>query len=94
MANRDALHEIVAEVFSKWTRNDLQARAEASRIPLGAALSFPEVLHDEHLRERNMWQRIHYNDGDSVRSPRPSFVMAGIERDVLALSEIEEALNG
>ena len=94
MTNRDALHEIIAEAFIQWTRSEIQHRAEVARIPLGAVLTFPEVLDDPHLRERNMWQQIRYNDGDAVVSPRPPFVMQGIERDVLALTEPEDASNG
>ena len=94
MKNRDALHEIIADVFIQRTRSEIQQRAEVARIPLGAVLSFPEVLNDPHLNERGMWQRINYNDGDSVLSPRPPFVMSAIKRDVLALSEPKDAMDG
>ncbi len=94
MTNRDALHEIIADAFIQWTRSEIQQRAESARIPLGAVLSFPEVLSDPHLKARNMWQRISYNDGDSVLSPRPPFVMTGINRDDLALTEPEGANDG
>ena len=94
MTNRDALHEIIAGAFIQWTRSEIQSRAETARIPLGAVLTFPEVLSDPHLEARNMWQQIRYNDGDSVRSPRPPFVMSGIDRDDLALTEPEGANDG
>ncbi len=94
MTNRDALHEIIAQAFIQWTRSEIQHRAEMARIPLGAVLTLPEVLDDPHLQERGMWQQIRYNDGDSVRSPRPPFVMQGIERDDLALKEPESTSDG
>lgn len=94
MTNRDALHEIVATAFAQWTRGEIQARATAARIPLGAALSLSEVLNDPHLAERQMWQSIQLDTGATVRSPRPSFVMQGIERDKLAVSDIVAAPNG
>ena len=94
MTNRDALHEIIAKAFIQWTRSEIQHRAEMARIPLGAVLTFPEVLSDPHLEARNFWQRIWYNDGDSVVSPRPPFVMPGIDRDDVALTEPEGTNDG
>lgn len=94
MTNRDALHEIIGKAFIQWTRSEIQQRAETARIPLGAVLTLPEVLSDPHLEARNMWQRIKYNDGDSVLSPRPPFVMPGIERDVLTMVEPESSTDG
>ena len=94
MANRDALHEIIANVFIQWTRTEIQTRAEHVRVPIGAALMFPEVLADEHLAERHMWQSISYNDGDAVLTPRPPFTMARISRKALSLSEPEAPING
>ena len=74
MLNRDALHEIIANVFSQWTRAEIQRRAEIARVPIGAALTFPEILADPHLRERDVWQTIKFNDGESVVSPRLPYV--------------------
>ena len=94
MENRDALHEIIGEAFMQWTRDEIQARAERARIPLGAILSFSEVLDDPHLRARNMWQQIHYNDGDCVTSPRIPYVMDAIERRDLTLTEPTDGEDG
>ena len=92
--NRDELHEIISNVFIQWTRAEVQARAETARIPVGAALDFTEVLDDQHLAQRNMWQSIFDATGQSVKSPRPPFVMDGITRESAELSEPEFSERG
>ena len=95
MANRDALHEIIASVFINWTRAEIQKRAETARIPLGAALSFTEVLDDPHLAERDVWQFIKNENAEHpLRSPRPPYVMNGIKRADLSLSTPTTSAHG
>lgn len=55
MENRDALHQLTAKALANLSRDEIQRRAEECRIPLGAVLSFDEVLNDHHLASRNMW---------------------------------------
>lgn len=95
MANRDELHEIIASVFKNWTRADIQERAEIARIPLGAALSFTEVLNDPHLAEREVWQHIASEETESLlRSPRPPYTMNGISRPNLTLNKLGSSVDG
>ena len=70
MQNRDELHEITAEVLAKLTRDEVQQRAVDCRIPLGAVLSFEEVLDDVHLTRRNMWVDRTTSSNRTVRVPR------------------------
>ena len=69
MANRDALHEIAAAALAELTKADIEARAEACRIPLGVVQTFDDVLADKHLAERDFWQQIVQPDGSLVKSP-------------------------
>ncbi|MXW54376.1 MAG: hypothetical protein F4X44_03620 [Gammaproteobacteria bacterium] len=70
MQNRQELHEITAGVLAKLTRNEVQQRAVDCRIPLGAVLSFEEVLDDVHLAARNMWISRSTPSGHAVNVPR------------------------
>ncbi|MYD43078.1 MAG: hypothetical protein F4W90_04200 [Gammaproteobacteria bacterium] len=94
MANRDDLHEIIGAVFIDWTRSEIQQRATEARVPIGAALSFSEVLDDPHLAERHMWQEVEYGDGDSVRSPRPPYIMRDISRESVQLTDPVHPTDG
>ena len=93
MENRDALHNIVAAVFSQWTRAEIQQRAEVARVPIGAALTFPEVLADAHLEERRSWQSIAFNDRETVRSPKLPFAASENRDETHCLSTVQEALS-
>ena len=76
MENRDALHAIIAGAVLPLTREEMLRRASECRFPLGVVLDFEEVLAAEHLRERNVWQRV--TDGErEVLSPRPGWVVHG-----------------
>ena len=94
MANRDELHQIIEDVLKQWTREEIQERAEIARIPVGAVLSFDEVLNDRHLDSRSMWQTLAASDGKSVRTPRPAFVMDGLDFDKQVLNPVESLSNG
>ena len=75
MKNRDTVHEIVTERFERWTRAEILERAETARVPIGAVLTFEEVLEDRHLAGRNMWDEVLVADGSSVKSPRLPFML-------------------
>ena len=88
MANRDVLHQIVADRFLRWTRKEIQEKAQTARIPVGASLSFDEVLADVHLEERNFWQEV--SDGTRAFRTAPlPFAIDGSRMESVALSEIE-----
>ena len=94
MVNRDALHDIIDTVFSRWTRREIQKRAEIARIPVGAVLTFSEVLNDPHLRYRQIWQEMKLQDNNNVLSPRPAFTMAGLEAIQPKLNSVEHLRYG
>ena len=74
MENRDALHAIIATAVLPLTRDEMLERAAEYRFPLGVVLDFDEVLAAEHLRQRDVWQRV--TDGaHEVLSPRPGWVV-------------------
>ena len=77
MQNRDVLHEITAGVLAKLTRDEIQRRAVDCRIPLGAVLSFNEVLDDIHLASRNMWILRKTPSNQSVSVPRLPWLCHG-----------------
>ena len=94
MEHRDELHAIIEKCFIQWTRSDIQTRAEIARIPIGALLTFDEVLADEHLTARSMWQSIRDHTGEKVQSPRLPFKIPDLEQSELTLGEVEEPTNG
>ena len=89
MKNRDALHEIIATQMMQWTREEIQAKAEHTRIPIGAALSFEEVLEDQHLAERGFWQRALSENGQVLRSPRVPFSIEDLRLDRISIEKVE-----
>ncbi len=88
MANREALHELIAGRLARRTKAAIEASAEACRIPLGVVRSFDDVLADPHLRERAVWQRLAAGDRE-VRSPRPAWRIHGETRPVPQLRAAE-----
>lgn len=89
MQNRDALHEIIGEKMSQWSRAEIQQKAEMTRIPVGAALSFEEVLKDEHLEERAFWQTVVDEKGRVLRAPRVPFKIDDLRLDSMTIEKIE-----
>ena len=90
MKNRDVLHEIIAEKMLQWTREEIVSRAEYTRIPLGAAFSFPEILNDRHLSERDFWQSVTLSNDEVLRSPRIPYQIKNLTPTELELRAIEE----
>ena len=89
MEHRDELHEIIAEKLLCWTRAEIQERAERNRIPVGASLTFEEVLADPHLAGRKFWQEIKTEKGDSYLSPRIPYRFDDFDPETLQLNGIE-----
>lgn len=94
MENRDALHAIVAEKFAQWSRKEILDRAEIARVPIGAVLTFNEVLNDPHLEYRNMWTLVNAPDGSTLRSPRLPFTINRHTAQDPAISVKEGHANG
>ena len=94
MKHRDALHLIIADILGKWTRAEILRKAEECRIPLGVVLSFREVLEDEHLRERQLWQQVSGPSRRSVTSPRVAWKIHGAQQADTTLRNIEDLAHG
>ena len=70
MANRDAIHEIVASVLIEWDKEYVRERATSFRIPAGVVQTFDEVLEDEHLRTREFWRPLSMKMAPRMQAPR------------------------
>ncbi|MPZ99538.1 MAG: hypothetical protein GEU80_09440 [Dehalococcoidia bacterium] len=77
MEHADELDAIAFEAFEGKTRRQLLAEAQEQwRVPIGAALTFPELLEDDHLAARGFWEAADV-DGKRVRMPGSGFRLAG-----------------
>ena len=63
--HRDALHEIIAAALAPLTRASIEARADATRVPIGIVQTLDDVLADPQLADRDFWHTV-----GQVRSPR------------------------
>ena len=67
--NRWHQREELDNIITSWTnvhdRRDLASLLQAQGIPAADAKSAPELIKDEHLRNRGFWEEIH--------DPRPGF---------------------
>ncbi len=87
--NREALHQIIAQVVAPRTREEIQTRADEYRIPCGLVQSLDDVLADPHLAERGVWQYLEDAAGVRLRSPRPAWHIHGDPVPALAPSVVE-----
>ena len=87
MRNRDALHDLIADILAPMSRAEIEQRIDECRIPVGVVQTFDEVLADPHLAVRDMWQTLETPDGARLRSPRPPWRIHGEQRPVLAIAE-------
>lgn len=71
-ANRDALHQIIAAALAPLTRAAIEARADATRVPIGIVQTLDDVLDDPQLGTRDFWHPV-----GSVRSPRRAWRVNG-----------------
>jgi len=69
MQHRDALHAITAAALADLSKQELVARAEECRIPLGVVQSFDDVLADPHLAARDFFEQVQDSEGVTWRSP-------------------------
>jgi len=89
IANREALHEILAEAFAPLTTAEVLARATEHRFPCGELKTFDEVLRDPHLAERDFWQQVESAHG-RLASPRIGWRMGGTSPRPAVLSVQEQ----
>ena len=90
MKHRDELHKIIADVLINWSRREIMRRAEDNRIPLGAVLSFGEVLSDPHLKARYLWQQVKGpQETHEVTSPGLAWRIHGEPRRDSLLHDVE-----
>ncbi len=89
MANREALHEILAEAFAPLSTAEVLARATEHRFPCGELKTFDEVLHDPHLAERDFWRQVDSANG-RLASPRIGWRMDRASGPAAVLSEREQ----
>lgn len=89
IANREALHEILAEALAPMSTAEVLARATEHRFPCGELKTFDEVLHDPHLARRDFWQQVDSAHG-RVASPRIGWRMHGTSPRPAFLLEPEQ----
>lgn len=77
MLNRAELHEIVSQAVAQWTKDELVARAETCRVPLGVVLNFAEVLDDPHLQARGYWSEFDGQEHGKIKLPGPPYRING-----------------
>jgi crotonobetainyl-CoA:carnitine CoA-transferase CaiB-like acyl-CoA transferase len=94
VANRDALYAIIGGVMGTLSKVDCDARAEATRVPVGVVKTLDEVLDDIHLAERGCWQTVQAADGTVVRTPAPACAIDGASHPTLRLAEPEQRHGG
>ncbi len=86
--NRAALREMTAEVMLRYTREELMARSEETRIPLGVVQTLEDVLNDQHLDTRTFWETATL-DGRPVHSPGIPWRIGDDQRPDINLTQIE-----
>jgi len=90
MAHRDVLRNIIAETLVTLSKDRIESRAEACRVPLGAVKTFSEILKDPHLDQRRFWEEIDMHvSATTVRSPGLSFRIDDEVRPSLRLNDTE-----
>ncbi|MEM7099076.1 MAG: CoA transferase [Pseudomonadota bacterium] len=77
MQNRRVLHEIGRKAVADLTIDELAARAESCRVPVGIVRSLQEVLDEPHLGERSFWYQVELEER-SVKVPRPNYRIGGM----------------
>ena len=81
MQHRDEIHVITAGVLKNMTRDQIQKRAVKCRIPLGAVLTFDEILEDPHLQQRDRWSEQSVKE-TTVKLPRLPWVVHNDENAI------------
>jgi crotonobetainyl-CoA:carnitine CoA-transferase CaiB-like acyl-CoA transferase len=98
LANRGALHEIMAGEFATRTREEMLALAEVNRITIGPVYDIVDLVADEHVRARETIVEMVDDDGEAVAMhnvvPRLSATPGRIRRPAPRLGEHNAELLG
>ena len=87
MQNRDALHEIIAEVLCNVPKAELVERAEQCRVPAGVVMDFDEVLQDPHLHARSFWETVGDSAAEHLVAPGLPYMLTGEARPSLSAQQ-------
>ncbi len=87
MRHREALHAIIAAAVVDRPLDELEAAAEACRVPVGIVLSLDAVLALPHLAQRQFWQEV--CDNGEWRVPGLPFRFEHEARPSLAVNGVE-----
>ena len=89
MANRGALHDVIADALKDVPCAELDQRAATFRVPLGVVRTLEGVLGEPHLEQRAFWERTTVEDGRTVSSPGLPFNFDHRPRAGLGVSAVE-----
>jgi crotonobetainyl-CoA:carnitine CoA-transferase CaiB-like acyl-CoA transferase len=94
LANREALHEVLAEQFRRYTRDELLELAARHRLTVGPVYDLVDILEDEHYRAREVV--VETEDGVVLHNvvPRLSGTPAAIRRPAPELGEHNAEVYG
>ena len=87
LANREALHDVLAEQFRRFPRDRLLELAQTHRLTIGPVYDLLDILEDEHYRAREVV--VETEDGVVLHNvvPRLSATPAAIRRPAPGLGE-------
>jgi crotonobetainyl-CoA:carnitine CoA-transferase CaiB-like acyl-CoA transferase len=87
LANREALHDVLAEQLRRFSRDELLELAERHRLTVGPVYDLLDILADEHYRAREVV--VETEDGVVLHNvvPRLSQTPAAIRRPAPRLGE-------
>jgi crotonobetainyl-CoA:carnitine CoA-transferase CaiB-like acyl-CoA transferase len=94
LANREALHEVLADQLRRFTRDELLELAQRHRLTVGPVYDLLDILEDEHYRARETV--VETEDGVVLHNvvPRLSGTPAAIRRPAPELGEHNAEVYG
>jgi crotonobetainyl-CoA:carnitine CoA-transferase CaiB-like acyl-CoA transferase len=94
LANRDALNDVLAGEFMRYTRDEILDLAERNRLTIGPVYDILDALEDEHYRARQTI--VELEDGVVLQNvvPRLSRTPAAIRLPAPVLGEHNEEVYG
>lgn len=94
LTNREALHDVLAQEFRRFTRDEMLALAERSRLTIGPVYDILDILEDEHYRARETI--VEMEDGVVLQNvvPRLSATPGAIRRPAPRLGEHNAEIYG
>jgi crotonobetainyl-CoA:carnitine CoA-transferase CaiB-like acyl-CoA transferase len=94
LANRDALNEVLADEFRRYTREEMLALAALHRLTIGPVYDILDALEDEHYRARETI--VEMDDGTVLHNvvPKLSGTPAAIRRPAPSLGEHNAEVYG